>query len=293
MKTFRDSIRSKDFILTAEIPLHPNQTVSDLRAMFEALRPCVDAIQVGDNEDADGHIAPLAIARIALDLGIDPVIQLSGRDRNKIALQSEILGAAALGVTSLVLKRGDKLPSALKGRVKGVFDVRTTQLLTIARRINENSELVQSPGFLFGTFLTIIDPGEKWQATRVLEKIDAGARFLQTRPCLDTELLQKYAARLVSLKLTHRASFVITLPLLTSAAEAGAMLERYANAAIPDAVIERLSRAADGRREGVAILAETLSTVAQMPGVAGVNIRFTGDAFAVEQAIRQAGLAAG
>ena len=290
MKTLRDSLRSKDFVLTAEIPLHPNQTVAELNAMFETLRPCVDAIQVGDNDDAEGHIAPLAIARIALDAGLDPVVHLSGRDRNRIALQSEILGSAALGITSLVLKRGEKLPAALKGRVKGVFDLRATQFLATASRISENAELVGPPGFLLGTFVTVIEPDSDWQAQQVFEKIEAGARLLQTRPCLDTELLESYAASLVSLKVPHRASFIVTIPLLASVPEATTMLDRFGSAAIPEAVVGRLAGATDAGREGVEILAEALSAVAQIPGVSGANLKFSGDAAAVRQAIQQSGL---
>lgn len=293
MKTFRDALRSKDFVLTAEIPLHPNQAVADLSAMFETLSACVDAIQVGDNEDAEGHIAPLAIARIALDAGIDPVIHLSGRDRNRIALQSEILGAAALGITSLVLKRGEKLPAALKGRVKGVFDLRATQLLATASRISENSKQVDPPGFLLGTFVTVIDPEPDWQAQQVFEKIEAGARLLQTRPCLDTELLGTYAASLVSLKVPHRASFIVTIPLLGSVAEATTILDRFGSAAIPEPVIKRLAGATDARREGIEILAETLSVVAQIPGVSGANLKFAGDTATLRQAIQQSGLESG
>lgn len=261
--------------------------------MFGALCPCVDAIQVGDNEDAEGHMAPLAVARIALDAGIDPVVHLSGRDRNRIALQSEILGSAALGITTLILKRGEKLPAALKGRVKGVFDLGAIQFLATASRISKNAELVAQPGFLLGTFVTVIDPDPDWQAQQVFEKIEAGARLLQTRPCLDTELLNTYAASLVSLKVPHRASFIVTIPLLGSVAEAMLTLDRFGPAAIPESMIKRLAGAADARREGVDILAETLSVVAQIPGVSGANLKFAGDAATLRQAIQQSGLESG
>jgi len=292
LRTFRDAIRNKDFVLTAEVPLRAEQTVDELRGMFELLRPCADAVQLGDNQEAEGHIAALAIARIAIDAGIDAVVHVTARDRNRIAVQSDLMGAAALGVTSFVLKRGDKLPPVLKGRVKRVSDISTTEMLAMAQRISDSGKIVDTPGLFLGTYVTIITPGQTWQANRLFDKIETGARFLQTRPCLDVDLMRSYAAALVAQKVPHRASFIVTVPLVSSRQDVAALLQRYSKTAIPEKLIRRLDAASDGAAEGIAILAETLTAAAKIPGIAGANIRFTGDPAAVCEAVRLSGLEA-
>jgi len=284
-------MRSKDFVLTAEVPLRADQTVDELRAMFEALKPCVDAVQIGDNQEAEGHIAALAIARIALDAGVDAVVHVTGRDRNRIAVQSDLMGGAALGVTSFVLKRGDKLPPVLKGRVKRVSDTRTTEMLAMAQRISDNSRIVDAPGLFLGTYVTIITPGQAWRANRLFDKIETGARFLLTRPCLDVGLMKRYAAALVAQKVPHRAAFVVTMPMPGSRQDVAELLRRYRKTAIPERVLRRLDAADEEAGEGIAILSETLAAAAKIPGISGANIRFTGDPAAVCDAIRASGLA--
>ena len=324
--TFREAIRRKDFVVTAEPPLHPALTLSALEAEFETLGAVVDAVQIGDNEEAEGHIAPLAVASIAQRCGVDPVVHLSCRDRNRIALQSEILGAAAIGADSLLMKRGNKLPSALRGRVKSVFDSRATQLLSMAVRLADGSGLAGAQGFYLGTYVTVVDtgrdlageklpgddssgrasskqdssrqdsskqdfPGQDWTGSRVIEKIDAGANFLQTRPGLNMDGIARYAERLVGLRIPHRASFIVGIPLLTSVADARSLIDRFPDTKIPDDIMQRLARANDNI-EGINILTESLVTLSQIPGVTGANVFYlrNADADAVTQAITRAGL---
>ncbi|MGB5335610.1 MAG: methylenetetrahydrofolate reductase [Woeseiaceae bacterium] len=277
MTNFRDAIRSKDFVITVEPALHTRLTRDSLGNTFEQLAGRVDAVQIGDNEEAEGHISPLAIASIALSQGVDPVVHISARDRNRIALHADILGAAALGVTSLVLKRGNKLPVALKGRVKGVFDSRTAQVLELGRRLSDTSPAIAAPGLLLGSVITVIDPEPDWPAERVKEKLDAGAGFLQARACLNLDWLTRYAAALVALKLTHRATFIAAVPLLTSALDL-----RWFNENLPETVIakdlpERILGASDSRAEGIRYCREMISALRDTPGISGVNINYRGD----------------
>ncbi len=289
MASFRDAIRNKDFVITVEPPLHALLTRDSLCHSFAALEGRVDGVQVGDDDEAEPHIAPLAVASIALSLGVDPVIHLSARDRNRIAVHGEILGAAALGVTSLVLKRGNKLPAALKGRVKSVFDSRTAQLLQLAARVSETAPVVTPPGLLLGAMVTAISPEPGWQAARVAEKIDSGAGFLQSRPCLDLELLKRYAAALVALKLTHCATFIANVPLLTSAQDL-----RWLNEILPDTVIPRdlpkqLLDAANPRDRGIADCVAAIASLRGIPGVSGVNLIYRGDVADVLEVLERAG----
>lgn len=285
----REAIRRKDFVVTAELPLNADQSMEDLRENLSVLRPVVDAVQVGCDEGTDARIAELAAARIAREAGVDAVVHLSSRDRNRIAMQNDILGATALGITSIVPRRGEKLASTLRGRVKGVFDTKVVQLLTIARRVGENSGFIDGE-LLLGCLVTVFRPQENWDASRVTEKIDAGAGFLQTRPCANTDLIRDYVSGLVSRRLTHRAAVIAGLPLLLSEARARTIVERHPGAIVPEALVARLASASDPRKEGIAMLADTLSELAATPGVSGAAIVDVDDVAAVAEAIRMADL---
>lgn len=289
MTTFRDTIRRKDFVITAELPLHADQSMQDLQGNVAVLQPVVDAVQVGCGEGVDMQIAALAAARIARESGVDAIVHLSSRDRNRIALQNDILGAAALGVTALMPRRGEKLPSSLRGRIKGVFDTKVAQLLTIAQRVGENSSFVEG-GLFLGCLVTAFRPQRDWNAERVMEKLDAGAGFLQTRPSLELDLIRDYVSKLVSLRLTHRAAVIIGVPLLTSATAARTIGDRHPGATVLDAVVKRLGEAADPGAEGVRMVADMISELASMPGVTGVAIVDVEDARAAAEAIQLSGV---
>lgn len=288
MASFWEAIRNKDFVITVEPPLHTQLTRDALSNSFDALADRVDGVQLSDDEQAEPHIAPLASASIALSRGVDPVVHLSARDRNRIALHGEILGAAAIGVTSLVLKRGNKLPPSLKGRVKSVFDSRTVQLLQLAARIGETAPIVAPPGLLLGAMVTAITPPPGWQAERLGDKLDAGAGFLQSRNCLDVELLKHYAAALVALKLTHRATFIVSVPLLTSVQDLRWLTEAHPDCVIPPEFPQQLLHADDAREQGITHCVACIAALRDMPGVSGINLSYRGDVADVVEVLRRA-----
>jgi methylenetetrahydrofolate reductase (NADPH) len=289
LTTFRDTIRRKDFVITAELPLNADQSMLDLQDHLAVLRPVVDAVQVGCGEGVDMEIASLAAATVARESGVEPIVHLSSRDRNRIALQNDILGAAALGVTALIPRRGEKLPSSLRGRVKGVFDTKVAQLLTIAKLIGENSRFVEG-GLFLGCLVSVFRPEEDWRAERVQDKLEAGAGFLQTRPSVELDVIKDYVSKLVSLRLTHRAAVIIGVPLLTSAAAARTIGDRHPGGTVPDAIIGRLAEAADPRAEGVRLLASLLTELASVPGVTGVAILDVEDVGAAAEAVKLSGV---
>lgn len=253
------------------MPLAPGTTARDVRDAAAVLKAHVDAIQAGDSHDFDGHMSPLAVAALARDAGVDTVVHLSCRDRNRVALQADLLGAAALGITSLVLLRGDKLPGTT-AQARGVFQVDSADLIGLAAAIGANAKLVSPPGFTIGSRVLAFRPDRDWQATRVVDKVDAGSNFLQTQPCLNPDICREYVARLIEMKLTHRISVVVEVPVLTKPKALKAMKEQAPGAAIPDAVVKRLSKSGNAVKEGIAIAAETIAAVRDVPGVSGVNV---------------------
>jgi methylenetetrahydrofolate reductase (NADPH) len=287
--TFRDAMRNKDFVLTAQLPLDPAWTASDIRASAEALRGFVDAVQISDNVDARPHIAPLAAASLALQAGVDPVVQMSCRDRNRIALQSDLMGAAALGVTSLLLTRGEKLPASLKQRVQGVFDIGAQRLLATAQAIAANERLLAPPGFFLGSNVTVIEPPDDWTADGVDFKAGAGIKFVQTQACLDTELLQKYMAALVAKKALERISVIVQVPLLDSPEMLHDLRQGRRPPLVADATVARLNQSADTASAGESLCIEVLQRVAAIPGVAGANILYRGDSAGVARVVEALG----
>lgn len=280
MKTFREAIREQEMTVTVELPLRPSTTAVDLRETLSVLRPVVDAVQLGDNRYQLVHMSPLAAAKIALDNGVDAIMQLGCRDRNRIALQADLLGASALGVSTLILARGDKVPDDTPVPAKGVFDTRAGQLIALAGARQE---------FRLGAFVTAFDPAQDWDAVRIEEKLDGGVSFLQTQPCLNAPLLRGYVEKLVERKILQRASLIVEVPLLTSAAEARLLKDVAKGAPIPDAVVQRIAAASDPVREGTAVCAEMLVELKTLPGVSGINIHYLRDAQDVVAALQQAG----
>lgn len=286
MKIFRDQLRTRDFVVSASLPLTPASTARDVREAATALKLHVDAIQVGDNHDVDGHMSPLAVVSLASACGVDTVVHLSCRDRNRIALQAEILGAAALGATSLVLMRGDKMPGET-AVARGVFQVDTKELIGLATSIGGNVKLVSAPGFSIGSRVLAFRPDKDWQAKRVVDKIDAGSNFLQTQPCLNPAICREYMARLIKMKLTHRISVIVEVPVLTKPKAPNAMKEQVPGAAIPDSVVKRLAQSASAAKEGITIAAEMIAALRDVPGVAGVNVVCDSGVHHIVEAIRK------
>lgn len=287
MKTFRRAIRENDFVVSAEPLLSPNLTAADVRHHIETLRPDVDAIQIGDNRAAQAHMSPLAVAAIALSLDLDPVVHVTCRDHNRLALQSLMLGASALGVSSLVLARGQKVPAELRGKVKGVFDTTVIQLLQMAQIVGNNTN---AENFFVGSYVPVIKPKAQWTAAQVVERISAGSSFLQTRPCLNVKILRTYMQRVVAQKLLHRVAFVVEVPLLSSTAMVEQIKTGSPGSLLPQRLINRVVNAANPAAEGITLLGEVLTEILDIPGIAGVNIVYDGEPEKVLEALRAASL---
>ncbi len=286
--TFRDAIRTRDFVVTATLPLRPGWGREQVHAHVDALKQHVHAVQIGDDARAEGHMHVLAAASITLRRDMDAVVHLGCRDRNRVALEGALRGAAGLGITSLLLSRGQKLPDALRGKVKGVFDTEPPQLFELARRLGAEIDDLEGHGFFFGTPVSVMKPSEDWQALKVRERIDAGAGFLQTRPCLNMNMLHAYMRGIVSLKLSHRTSFVVEIPILGSADAALETRNAHPGARIPDEVVRRLSSGPDPVDVGIEIASDMLSNVAAMPGVSGANLVYEDDPGLVASVIESA-----
>ncbi len=290
MKTFRDAVRKKDFVLTAECFLKSETDAESIRHQANVLRDSVDGVVLTDNQYGQMHMSTVAAARLVLDNGLDPIVQLSCRNRNRIGLLADMLGAAALGVTSLMLLRGNRVPPAIQPRPKAVLDISAAELIATAASLKSDDRLSSIPDLFIGSSVTPHRPDADWLPQKITDKVDAGASFLLSHMSMNIDLLQSYMKHLIAAKLTRRVSVIISTPILTSADDARWLRDNRLNVTIPESVIDRLERADDPKREGIAICAEQLTQMAAIPGISGANIVASTDLAMIPEAILAAKL---
>lgn len=283
MLTFRQALRNKDFTLTAELALDGDADRVAIVEQAQMLASAVDAIQVVDSSPAFASLSPVAVGGILLDAGVDPVLHLNCRDRNRLALRADVLGAAAMGVSSLLLMRGDPIPADVRPKIKSVHDWGTLRLIRFAQSL-------EKADFMIGSTATVFKPDRDWQPEQLTKKIDAGTRFIQTQLCFDADLLRHYMTRLVSEKLVQRASVMVALAPLPSADLAHWLGKNLRGAVMPARLVKRLRQAANPEQEGIDICAELLQEFADIPGVAGANLICLANPEALVEAVRRSGV---
>lgn len=276
-------MRTKPFALTAELSLAPSPAPDDVLDQARTVAGLVDAVQVTDNPGAHLHVSPMAAAAILINEGIDPVLQMDCRDRNRIALRSDLFGAAALGVSSVLVMRGRDYPEDARPRIKPVYDWGARKLIACASSI-------EGTDFLVGSIATAFKPDRDWQPEKLSEKADAGVRFIQTQPCFDIDLLRHYMARLVAEKLVQRVSVVIGVAPIPSVEVAQWLGKNLRGAVVPAKVVQRLRQSKDPRKEGIRICTELLQQIAEIPGTSGANVACLGDPDSVAEAISSSGV---
>lgn len=207
MNTFRQALQESEFTVTAEIAPRNGASVSQLLEQAEILAEFTDGIQLAETRI---EISASAMASLLISAGVDPIPHLNCRNRNRIALHSDLLGLRALGVTSLVLNSGPPLPDA-GSNAKPVFDVSCRELIAMANAINEEQWAESDHEFVIGTSATVGDPNPERDVGVLQARASAGARFLMLQPCLDLDVLRRYMQQLVETRLTWNYSVIASL----------------------------------------------------------------------------------
>ena len=289
--TFEDKLRSGRFVITAEVTPPVSADRNELIAKAMPLKGLADAVNITDGAGARPHLAALAAASILAQEGIEPIMQITCRDRNRIALQSDLLGAAALGVRNLLMLRGDDPSAGDQPDAKAVFDVDPRTLLETARRLRDRGELPsgrtiggRAPFFL-GAADNPIDPPPGWQPKGLAAKLAAGAQFIQTQFCMDAGVVRRYLARLAEHDLADKVSLIIGVAPLRSAKSANWMRDKLFGTVIPQGIVERMERAGDPLSEGRRICVELVEELSAIPGVAGCHIMAPNNDAAIPEVI--------
>lgn len=288
-------MRSEELTLTAELSLDPRLGAHEMIAQARTLATAVDAVQIPDHRHARPHMSNIAAAALLLQQGIDPVVHMNCRDRNRVALQSDILGALALDANNLLLQRGARFPRGHRPKSTAVFDVGAIDLIATAAAIRDgdvfvSSEHADNSAMYIGTVATAFDPVDSWEPEKLTSKADAGAQFIQLQLCFDTALLRAYMAKIVASKLTWRLQSLAGLAVFPSAEAARELRATRPDSIIPPALVKRLAQATDPEAEGVQICAEMLHEIAAIPGLSGVTLVTPGDAATIPAAIQAAGI---
>lgn len=272
----RQRLQSGAFALTAELtpPLS-----SDPRAMTERAAPLqglADAVNVTDGANARAHLDATVAAHLLQQNGVEPILQLTCRDRNRIALQSQLLGAAALGIVNVLALTGDDPKAGDQPDAKPVFDLDSSGLVATAAAIRDKHQIGNGravggdPDFFLGVADSPLDPPDGWRPASLMKKIDAGAQFAQTQFCMDTDVLRRYLAALASNGVTLH--MLVGIAPLASAKSARWIVSHLKGSIIPDWIVERLDKASDPKAEGEAICLDLLKEMAGIPGVAGAHL---------------------
>ena len=290
MKIFRDSARRKDFVLSAELFLRPETNAESIAAQVSLLREHVDGILLTDNQGGRLHLSPVAAAGLVIANGADPIVQLGCRNRNRVALLAELLGAAAIGASSVMLTRGQRVPEGFSPRPKAVFDVKPAELIAIAARLKDEDSVRHLPNLYVGTDFTLHRPRKDWEPAKIERKAEAGAQFLLSNICMNPRLVRNYMAHIVSAGMPRRINVYVSVAVPGSADDARFLRDSRPNNLVPDELIARLEQAADPEQEGIRIGAEILRELSTIPGVRGAHLVATRNLAAIPAAIAAAGL---
>jgi methylenetetrahydrofolate reductase (NADPH) len=269
-------LRSGQFVITAEITPPVSTDPAEFLRRAMPLKGLVTAVNVTDGAGAKVHLSSLATAHFLVQSGIEPIFQMTCRDRNRLALQGDLLGAVALGIHNVLVLGGDDPKAGDQPDAKPVYDLDSRALLSMAHRMRTENALPTGTRIdgavrlVLGAADLPVDPQPGWQPKSLKAKIEAGADFVQTQFCMDTAVVRRYTGRLREAGVS--IPILIGVAPIPSARSARWMKEKLFGTIIPDAFIDRLERATDARAEGRRICVEVLRELAAIPGVAGAHV---------------------
>lgn len=296
VSAFERACQSGRFLVTVEIAPPDSHDPSALLARAERFRGRVDAINITDGAGANCHMSSAAAAAVLTAHGLQAVCQVGCRDRNRIALQGDVLGAAALGVRNVLCLTGDDVSQGDHPGARPVFDLDAVNLLATLARMAERGQYASGrrleapvPLFLGATCNPLMPPHAE-RVANLQRKIDAGARFIQTQFCFDLPLLERFMNEVVRRGLHRQARIIVGLGVLSTARGLRWMAEHVPGVHVPDAVTARIAAAADQRAEGMRWCVQTLHALRTIEGVAGVHLMGHRNEATLAQVISDAGL---
>lgn len=289
MSRLRDALERGTFVVTGELAPPLGTDFTPMRVAAETLGPVCDAINVTDNQGASLHLSSLAASRVVLEMGVEPIFQQTCRDRNRLALQSDLLAAWTLGLENLLVVTGDDPRGGDHPEAKGVFDLDSTQLAQVAAGMNDGHDMqgrLLKGGTDFFIGAAMFPEAEPWemQQARIEEKVAAGVRFFQTQAVFDIEKL----ARATDVAHAAGAKVIAGILILKSARVIRFINDRLAGLMVPEHIAKRIERAEDATAEAVLLATEQAREIARIAD--GIHVMALGLDSAVPTIVRGAGI---
>jgi methylenetetrahydrofolate reductase (NADPH) len=294
--SLRERLASGGFAVTAEISPPRGASTDKITETARNLKDWVDAVNVTDNQGSNVRLASWAGSLAVLNAGLEPVMQMTCRDRNRIALQSDLLGASALGIRNILVMTGDHPKFGDHPGAKPVFDLDSVQLLWTLRTMRDQHVLLSgrkldpAPDCFLGAVENPFAPPAEFRAERLGKKVAAGAQFVQTQFVFDVPAFARWMAHVRDLGLDEHCAILAGVGAVRSVKALEYMRDHVPGVEVPDDVEKRLRKPPPEKQqaEGVKLAAEIVQQVAEIPGVAGVHLLVAGNEQAVPAIIEGA-----
>jgi len=289
-------LESGRFAVTAEAGPPKGASAGVMARKAEVLRHCCDAANVTDNQTAIVRMSSLAGCVLLKQQGIDPVMQIVCRDRNRIAIQSDVLGAVALGIGNILCLSGDHQKFGNHPTAKSVFDIDSIQLIQVLKNMRDEKKFIcgeeisgEVPLFIGAAANPYADPFE-FRVVRLAKKVKAGANFIQTQAVYDVAKFAKWMRMVTERGLDKEVHILAGVIPIRSAGMARYMRDYVSGVSVPNEIVTRMEQAKNAKEEGVRIAVEIIEQIKEIPGVHGVHIMAVGWEDIVPEITQQAGL---
>ncbi|GAA2005164.1 methylenetetrahydrofolate reductase [Nocardiopsis rhodophaea] len=279
MPNFADLLTSPEPsrpVITAEFPVTDGGGLPEIAAHVAALAPYVDAVNATDNAAAHAHASNVAVAIALQQYGVEPVLQLACRDKNRLALEADIMGAALHGITTVCCMTGDDVTAGDEPEARRVFDLDAVQLIRVASGLAKGHYLSgrpvdPAPPLLIGAVENAAAPPHAYRVRRALKKAAAGARFLQLQICYHPDRLAEFTRVGAATGLTPKVALLPSIVLVKGARSLRYMNTRVPGIHVPDEVIDKVAAAPDQREAAYQLALEQSTHALSLPGVRGLH----------------------
>ena len=294
-------LKAGEFVVAAEISPPISVNTNKLKENIELIKPYVAAINFTDNPSATPRMSSLACSKLAVDMGAEPVMQIAARDRTRVGMQSEVIGAAALGMRNILCVTGDSmvLGPTPRGRMD-ILDIDSIQILWILRRLRDESkyldgrEIKTPPQYFLGAAASPFASNMKFQALREQKKVNAGAQFFQTNVVLDADALDEWLNEIAKRNILDKVYIMIGITPLKNYKTAAYMNNKVPGVFVPEKILKRMENAKEKgneQEEGVQITLELIEKIKTKQGVHGIHLMAVGWEEIVPRIVKEAGLA--
>ncbi|MBI2869094.1 MAG: methylenetetrahydrofolate reductase [Chloroflexi bacterium] len=289
-------LESGMFAVTAEAGPPKGSSAAVIQRKAEMLRRCCDAVNITDNQTAIVRMSSLAGCILLKQQGVDPVMQMVVRDRNRLAIQSDVLGAAAFGIGNFLCLSGDHQKFGNHPEAKGVYDIDSIQLIQTLKKMRDEKKFISGdditgevPLFIGAAANPFADPFE-FRVRRLAKKVRAGASFIQTQAVYDVPRFARWMEMVTEQGLDRQAHILAGVIPIRSVGMARYMRDYVSGVSVPDSVVTRMEQAASAKEEGVRVILDIIEQLKEIPGVHGIHIMAVGWEDVVSVIVERAGL---